>query len=199
MPQYKFNGYHGTSANAAQKILSTQYNLSLGYQEWLGDGVYLFIDGLSSQPQEQAKKWAIATAWDKYSKKYTYKEYAILETVISVDDDKLLDLSVEAGVEVLDYLCTKFESKIRNHQNNQHSKYKEPLDGFLINLARSEGIITIDATKGNFYIKFTEQRFKRYNFRTANATICAVFNVKENLSGNRIVEQGKIHQIKLKY
>lgn len=194
---YKFKGYHGTSLEAANNIIATQYNISIGYKEWLGDGVYFFVNGLSSTPQEQAKEWAIATSWNNENKNHDYTKYGVLETSIVVDN--LLDLTVEEGVNVLTFLCDELDAKIHKHQSSQ-GKYKAPLEGFLINLAREEGIIPIDVVKGNFYIKFTKQRLRNLNFKVANCTICSVYNKKQNLLNNRIVEQGEVlNKIRINY
>jgi len=50
MSVIKIKGYHGTSVNSAELIVKSNYEKSIGDKEWLGDGVYFFIDGLSSKP-----------------------------------------------------------------------------------------------------------------------------------------------------
>jgi hypothetical protein len=46
-------GFHGTSAEAAQRILSTGFEISRNEYDWLGDGVYFFQD-----VEERALGWA---------------------------------------------------------------------------------------------------------------------------------------------
>ena len=46
-------GYHGTSAGAAQRILSTGFELSRNEYDWLGDGAYFFQDAPA-----RALEWA---------------------------------------------------------------------------------------------------------------------------------------------
>ncbi len=78
----KFTGYHGTSADTGQRIITNGYNLS-DDNEWFGSGIYFFettkplFDGFS-----EAKAWAINV------KKHT--KWAILKTVI--ETDKYIDL-----------------------------------------------------------------------------------------------------------
>lgn len=36
----QFTGYHGTNLNAARKIVSSNYEISIGDDEWMGNGVY---------------------------------------------------------------------------------------------------------------------------------------------------------------
>lgn len=183
-----FDGFHGTSLKSAKEILNSSFELSKGDIEWLGNGVYFFISGVSSKPDEQAEKWAKTQAWDKNSNSYKYVNYCILKSKINVDDDKFLDLTKEDGLEVLEYLVSKFESKIKTL-----GKKLDYIDGLLINLARGEEILEIDVVKGNFYIKFAEERINRINLRTNNCTICSVYKPNENLTDIIITRTGKIY------
>lgn len=179
---HELKGYHGTSFLSAVEIIKSNYNLSIGDDEWLGNGVYFFIEGLSTKPNEQAQKWAIAQAWDSRTSGYKYKKYAVVKSTIKVEDENLLDLTTEDGIKILEYIYDCFEKKIRTLKK----KFK-PIDGLLINLARGEKILDIDVVKGNFYIKFARERTKSINLRTANCTICTVYDPNKNLSDANIV------------
>jgi len=181
-------GYHGTSVDSAIEIIKSNYKQSCGNKEWLGDGVYFFINGISSKPDEQAKEWAIAQAWDNNRKEYVYNRYCIIKTKINVEEENLLDLTKEDGIEVLNYLIESYENVIKREKRN--IKYAE---GLIINLARSEGILPIDVIKGNFYIKFAKERIKNINLRTNNCTICAVFEPSKNITKNNIIKTGEIN------
>jgi uncharacterized lipoprotein YehR (DUF1307 family) len=184
---HQFKGYHGTSISSAKEIIKSNYDLSIGDKEWLGNGVYFFIEGINSKPDEQAKNWAIAQSWDNTKLEYKYKEYCVIKSIIKVKDDDLLDLTKEEGVEVLNYLLKCFEKKIE--KLNKKFNY---IDGLLINLARSEGILPIDVVKGNFYIKFAQERIKGINLRTPNCTICTVFRPNKNIVDSTIITTGDI-------
>jgi hypothetical protein len=179
---HELKGYHGTSLSSATQIVKSNYELSIGDKEWLGDGVYFFIEGLSTSPNEQARKWAIAQAWNTKNKIYGYKKYAVLKSTITVHDDNLLDLTTEDGIKILEYIYDRFEDKIRILK-----KKLKFIDGLLINLARGEQFLDIDVAKGNFYIKFARERIKAINLRTPNCTICAVYAPNKNLSEVKIV------------
>ena len=179
-------GYHGTSIDSAIKIIKSNYKQFCGDKEWLGDGVYFFINGISSKPDEQAIEWAIAEAWDNEKKEYVYKRYCVIKTEIKVKEENLLDLTKEEGVEILNYLIDSYENVIK--RGKRTIKYAE---GLIINLARREGILPIDVVKGNFYIKFTKERIKNINLRTHNCSICAVFEPNNNITKNNIIKTGE--------
>lgn len=180
-------GFHGTSTGSAKEILKSNYELSIGDNHWVGDGVYFFIEGISSKPDEQSKKWAKTQAWDNLAKKLNYKFYCIIKSDISVNEDKLLDLTKEDGVEILSYIVRKYEAEIK-----KLGKKVDYYEGLLINLARGEGLLDIQVVKGNFYIKFAEERIRRINLRTPNCTICTVFEPKINITSSIIVSTGEI-------
>ncbi|MBE7644696.1 hypothetical protein J2Q11_02775 [Tenacibaculum finnmarkense genomovar finnmarkense] len=183
----RIKGYHGTSISSAKEIIKSNYDLSIGDKEWLGNGVYFFIEGISSKPNEQAKNWAITQSWDNIKQEHKYKEYCVIKSNFDVNEDNLLDLTKEEGVEILAYFLECFEEKIKKLNKNF-----DFIDGLLINLARGEGILPIDVVKGNFYIKFAKERKKRINLRTPNCTICTVFKPNENIVDSTIIITGDI-------
>ena len=113
-------GHHGTDINSCEAILESNYKISEGDQHWLGEGVYFFIEGLSTDTINLAKKWAIAEAWDNDNKKYKYTELAVIESLIEVEEDKILDLTTEDGVKILSVcflIQKKRAKKIRKIKN----------------------------------------------------------------------------------
>lgn len=83
-----FTGYHGTDYEGAQCILKFKnFKYSSKDNEWLGTGIYFFID--------KDKNKAIANA-HKWTKNYKhFKFYNILKSVITIDSDKILDFDNE--------------------------------------------------------------------------------------------------------
>jgi len=183
-----FQGFHGTSFENAKKIILNDFDLSIGHSEWLGDGVYFFINGINDKPSVLAEKWSIAQAWDNSKKENKYKRYSVLKCAIDVDEDHFLDLTTSDGVEILDYIIECHMDKMK-----EIGKKFTYIDGFVINFARTENILSVDVAKGNFYIKFTKERISNINRRTPNCTICSVYNSlntivkKELLLTNEIV------------
>lgn len=169
-------GFHGTSFENAKEIILEDFNPSIGDEEWLGDGVYFFVNGISDKPSNQAEEWAIAQSWNKVTKQNTYKRYAVLKCQIEVNEDNFLDLTTSEGVEILDYIIESHTAKMK-----EIGKKVNYIDGFVINFAREEGFLPVEVAKGNFYIKFTKERINRLNRRTPNCTICSVYNPEDNI------------------
>jgi uncharacterized protein MJ0359 len=189
MNEITIKGYHGTNSNNCRNILNSNYRISKGDKEWLGDGVYFFIEGISSEsPKELAKKWVIAE-----SSKRKHKDYAVIESEIKVNEEKLLDLTTKEGLEVFIYYYELFLEEIKKEIDKGKPGLKF-YDGFLINLMRKKDVLPIEVVKGNFYIKFEEERKNEINFRTSNCTICAVYNPEKNINkkSNKVSNKGKI-------
>jgi len=184
---FSFYGHHGTSLESAKKILASNYELSIGDDEWLGDGVYFFVNGVSTKTLDLAEKWAITQSWSKEDKILKYSEYCVLQSNIQVDEFEFLDLTTEDGVEILSYLVDKYKEKAE-----AIGKKMRFLDGLLLNLARGEGFLPLEVVKGNFYIKFAKERIERINLRTSNCTICTVYNPSKNIFSNSIIKTGHI-------
>jgi len=182
-------GFHGTSSINADGILKTGFMPSLGDEEWLGDGVYFFTEGISP-PQNNAVKWAIAQSWDNDEKKRIYIDYSVIKADICVEEDNFLDLANSKGIEFFNYLRNKYVESIKKGK----VKPKNPSfkDGHIINRARVKLGLKIDVVKNGFYIKFTTERIYNINFRTPNTTILAVFDVNTIDNNLSITKKGII-------
>lgn len=183
----KIVGFHGTSFDSAKEIIKGNFEISTGDTEWIGDGAYFFIEGISKTPHEQAELWAIAQAWDAKTNSYRHNEVSVIKSDIYVEEDRLLDLTVSDGVDILLYILDQHEKKLLSI-----GKSLSYLDGLIINFARGEGLLDVDVVKGNFYIKFANERIFKINLRTSNCTICSVFKPSNNLENNTIVSNRKI-------
>ena len=93
---------------------------------------------------------------------------------------------------MLSFLKEKFLKTIENRRRRKNKNLRQPYDGELINLAREDGVLHLEVVKGNFYIKFKEERIKDINFRTNNCTICTVYNPEKNIKSKKVVKTGKI-------
>ncbi|MFY0653089.1 MAG: hypothetical protein JXQ96_13695 [Cyclobacteriaceae bacterium] len=182
-------GYHGTSATAARNIMKAGFEISSGENEWIGNGTYFFIHGLSSKPQDQAQQWGIDESWDNELKSYRYNRFGVVKSDIAVDDNRLWDLTVEGGIEILSYIIEKHKSKIK-----KLGRYYDYKDGYIIDFARGEGLVDFDAVKGNFYIRFADNRKKKIYLRTPNCTICSIYEPKKNIISSTIIREGDIEK-----
>lgn len=173
----KIIGFHGTDARNVSNIKANNFRLSLGDQEWLGDGIYFFVDGICHPtPKNNAVKWAIASAWDNTQKRNTYNEYSILEVEIEENENFILDLCTVEGMKIYNYLRNKYIEKIVQ-AGVKLVKRPRFRDGEIINSARKNKIFPINIVKGNFYIKFANERKFDISFRIPNTTIIAVYDV----------------------
>ena len=93
----RLQGFHGTDKARVSSILDNGLNPSKGDKEWLGDGCYFFLEGLSD-PLKQAEEWAIFKAWDKKRHENNYSSYAVLCAEIQVGEQEFLDLTKEEGI-----------------------------------------------------------------------------------------------------
>lgn len=187
-----FYAYHGTGYLNAKPILEEGFIASEGDEHWLGDGAYFFVEGIPTNPKISAEKWAIAEAWDKERKTFKYTDYVVIESQIKVEEALLLDLRTKDGQRIFAFLRDEFYKKLRGARRKFLKN--SILDGKILNIARSEGIIEVDVIEGDFFIKFTEERINNLNSRIPNVSICAVFDPKKNIGvqGNKIVSSGKI-------
>ncbi len=175
-------GYHSTNAKNELSILDNGFKESVGkeHDKWLGKGVYFFCKGLPFDPIETAEKWAIAEAWDNKDKKYSFTEYVILQSDISLTEDKFLDLTSNDGLEIFNYIREQYIQKIKlSKKRFKHEPAYEPVDVKIIELAIEEKTIPEpQAIRNNLYIKFADERRLQLMFRTPNCTIIAVRDKK---------------------
>ncbi len=143
-----FVGCHGTSLQSGEKIIQSKFIISEKIDEWLGDGAYFFVNGVNNNIEELASKWASCQSWDNKIKSHTYTSFCVIESILEIDDDTHLDLTSHEGVEILNYIITKFLDKVK-----PLNKKLNFLDGAMINLVRNEKILKIDVVKGNFFHK----------------------------------------------
>lgn len=185
----EFTGYHGTSEESAAQIIKSKFLPSENHDDWLGYGVYFFIDGISC-PINNAKEWAINQAWDKNNKANKYARYSIIKTTVKVSEAKLLDLTTPAGLDGF--------NQVRNHLIHVHRKsfqkrreYADD-DRKICNMAIS--MMKVDVLISNLYIKTKIQRIKNINSNIPNVTVMLVANHEEciDVSSMSEVKTGEI-------
>lgn len=182
----QIDGFHGTSKVYANEILAGGYNSSKGDNHWIGDGVYLFVDGIGDG-HVNAKDWAIYKAWDNKTKHNVYPYYAVIKSSVEVNEDEMLDMTTHDGVELFNYILDKCSVKLA-----EIGKQKTFIDGYVVNFGRDELGMRIAVVKANLYIQLKRSdRIQKIRRRTQNCTICAVAD-ETTIKSNVIVETGRI-------
>lgn len=177
--------YHGTSKQDAESILKEGFNRSKGDDHWLGDGVYFFTDKLCTEPEQNAKEWAIAGAWDKKDKAYRYDEGAVLKVELQLDE-YFLDFGTTDGLLYFKALKEAFISTFNEKNPNKNPFFRgEYLDGAIINFSRKKNDLIrpyLNIIFGNVYIKNVADRKSALNSRIPNSSIAVVYDLSKIIS-----------------
>lgn len=180
-----FIGYHGTSVDKANKIMDIGFIPSKNSNDWLGHGIYFFIDGISC-PKNNAEEWAKNQAWDSDRKYYKYKTYSVIQARVDVQNSRILDLTTTDGLlafnTVREHLINKLERNffVRGRDvNNDDQK--------ICNLVISH--LKLELLICHFYIKNRTQRTRNIVSKIPNTTIMLV--VKPELCDISSINQVK--------
>ncbi|MBQ5941767.1 hypothetical protein [Massilia sp. AB1] len=187
MPAIAFEAYHGTSDTGAKGILQAGYNNSQKPHEWLGHGVYFFVDGISD-PIENAHEWARAQAWDAENGKNKYHEFAVLKSTVTIDEDRFIDITTTDGLKIFndakELLFNKIEKNFRGRfvKQDQHNCI---LFNFMVNYFEAQ------AVKHHLYIKSIRERKLSLRLNVPNTTVLCVRS-KDYCSNTIVVGKGEI-------
>jgi len=183
-----FIGYHGTNQDNANTIMATGFIPSQNHNDWLGHGIYFFIEGISC-PKSNAEEWAKNQAWDNDNKCYQYKTYSVIQARVDVQKSKLLDLTTTDGLvvfnKVREYLINKLE------KNFDRARDVNDDDQKICNLAISH--LKLELLIGHFYIKNRTQRIRNIVSKIPNTTIMLVVKPELcDISSIKLVKNGVI-------
>lgn len=177
-------GNHGTNEANVCNILKNGFETSIGNYHWYGEGVYFFIEGVNDNITYLAEQWAKDQAFDKKTKSYKYRKYAVLEAHVDSKNDRTVDLRVKESLEIVNKVRELVEQmcKCLNKKMNDNEIWKYMKNKFDIQ-------IVID----NTYIKFSEDRKNKISSRVPNCTIMSVLDVniinKDNI---KLLKKGDI-------
>lgn len=181
-----FSCYHGTSKPEANIIVKEGFKMSEGDSHWLGDGIYTFVKGLSD-PKDSAIKWTELRAWDNSRKAQVYQYGAVLEVLLDGSDDDTLNLNTKEGVDILNYIKAKCESKLK-----EIGRKLNYVDGYLINFGRNEIGLPIPVIIGNVYIKLDRiDRMSHISMHTPNCTVCCIYD-QDYIKNIKIIHDWRI-------
>ena len=183
-----FIGYHGTTQDNANTIMATGFIPSQNHNDWLGHGIYFFIDGISC-PKNNAEEWAKNQACDNDNKCYPYKTYSVIKAKVNVQKSKLLDLTTTDGLIVFntirEYLINKLEKNFNRARDVNDDDQK------ICNLAISH--LKLELLIGHFYIKNRTQRIRNIVSKIPNTTIMLVVKPELcDISSIKLVKNGVI-------
>lgn len=162
----QYIGYHGTEKDKADCIIRQKnFSLSNLNTEWLGTGIYFFIDKCALS---NAKKWAINVT-------RRYKSYAVVEASISVSSDLLLDLRNEEWMYTYDTYRNDFIRQIIQRGLNVETNALK-FDCALINMFCKE--YGIQAVIQQRYIKLEKFDYSDREIPNSYISNCTILCVR---------------------
>lgn len=179
----RFIGYHGTDYNGEMCIIKSKtFNLSNNDNEWLGTGIYFFIDKDRNKAIDNAYKWSTN------HKHFSF--YSILETIIAIEEDKIANFNNEDWQSLYhDYRDGKIKDTISRGMTVETNKIK--FDCEVINdMCKEFGILAI---KQQRYISVLEKK----GIPKSEIPNCTILCVRESKlidkNSIRVEKRGKNH------
>jgi hypothetical protein len=167
MALMSINAFHGTSTEAAVLINAHGFNESAKRTEWLGRGIYFFVDGVTD-PQANAREWARAQAWDSKSKSFKYSHGAVVHAKFLLESDRILDLTDLNGLRRFIDLKERLLSLIIKKFDTDSVRRKEQTC-YVFNMFVD--IFKSHAVKQNLYIKPHVERALDLHINIPNTTV----------------------------
>ncbi|NWO06619.1 MAG: hypothetical protein HLX50_13300 [Alteromonadaceae bacterium] len=162
---FEYYGFHGSDFENFEGIRSENFKESENEDEWLGYGVYFFIEGISD-PEENAAEWARNQAF--HNGVYTYERYVVCKAKIRCS--KVLDATNIEGLKAYNTLRNKIIQK--HDEYFQANRKLRTDDRVMWNLVAQ--MMSLDAVVHNLYIKDRVQRIKRISSNVPNTTVLCV-------------------------
>lgn len=163
-------GFHGTNSDFVESIISDNFRISDAENEWLGRGVYMFVEGVSC-PKENAEIWAKNQAF-RTGGCYAYDNYTVLEVLVR--GSKVLDLGCSSGLKAFNV--------VRNAIIQKHSKLftrnREFANDNCVIWNLVADFMELEIIVHHLYIKDKTQRIKKINSNVPNVTVMCVKNAE---------------------
>ncbi|MGP8290358.1 hypothetical protein ACT3OH_08885 [Vreelandella zhanjiangensis] len=158
-------GYHGTDEGSVGSILQESFRISAGEDEWLGYGIYFFVEGISC-PVQNSVEWAKNQAYRPEGNRYN--KYAILEATAQCT--RLLDLRYTEGLSAFETVRTKILEKHNKHFMRDRRVQCD--NRVMWNLVAQ--VMDLEVIIHNLYIKNRIQRIKKLSSNVPNTTVMCV-------------------------
>lgn len=181
-----FDGWHGTDENNVEEILRTNFQESPGDDQWLGEGVYFFTEGIGN-PSEHAENWAKSEA-----RKKEISRFGVLKGDVAVNDDAVLDLRANEGLELFNTHRRYILSQIRSTRKKFRVRNESYCDGKVIEHMKQ--VANFQVVIANMYVRFLRDRIEKIPSRIPNCTFLCVSNPSENINQGtiKVVARGNI-------
>lgn len=170
MTAIELRAFHGTRASKVDSIVKNGIHPSRNHDDWLGAGTYFFVDGLDD-PRICAFEWARCKLWNKRTKAFDEGDVAVIETIVTVDDQTLFDLREAENVRAF-HRARRRWIKQRVPRGLTHlARPAEPsYDTSLLDEFKQSNEIA--ALISDFYIKFfVRERHFRLDSRIPNVSV----------------------------
>ena len=162
-----FIGFHGTSEASADSIISSNFKLSENPNDWLGYGIYFFIEGVNA-PCENAKEWAKCCAWDGAGKPPKYSRFNVLSVLVS--GKNVLDTTQTDGLNAFNEIRERLQQTERECFARDRSISED--NRVMWNLVAH--FLELEIIIHNLYIKTETQRKQRIASNVPNTTVMCV-------------------------
>ncbi|EII2984489.1 hypothetical protein V8050_002925 [Vibrio parahaemolyticus] len=161
----EYTGFHGSDFDNVKSILAENFRESENNDEWLGYGVYFFVEGIS-EPKENAIEWARNQSYA--NGKLKYDKYAVFKAKVVCD--RVLDTTNTQGLAAFNTLRNAL---IKKHDDCfQKNRDFRSDDRVMWNLVAQT--MKLDAVVHNLYIKDRVQRIKKIGSNVPNTTVLCV-------------------------
>ena len=156
-------GYHGTSLENGQNICASKTFKCSDRDNYLGSGVYFFIEGLK-EPRECAKDWAVVRA-DKGFRPKAYDDGVILECTLHVPDENLIDFRKIEYLQLFNQVKAVIRGKLPEEKCTDADIFE-----YMTSKLNVLAYIYI------FYIKYKYEKAKKESSRIPNSVVLTVVN-----------------------
>lgn len=169
---FQIQAFHGTNSELVANIKQSNFRKSEKKNEWLGFGVYFFVEGIT-EPIANAVEWATNQSY--HSEGYRYDSLSVLESTVVCDKNAVLNVTENEGLKVFNELRDVLNEKHKKSFKNTSRDLSQ--DNRVIWNAMSE-YLSLDAIVHNLYIKDCFQRRKKVNSNVPNTTVLCVKDPK---------------------
>ncbi|MGE7958549.1 hypothetical protein ACQKQA_18515 [Pseudomonas sp. NPDC089530] len=153
----------------ARCIVESGYEVNTSDEDWLGSGVYFFVDGFAC-PKSNAKEWALF--------KYHGCNPCVVASEVLVSPEKVLDLRDASGLYIYNeararILSENYESLLKRRDLSKKKRRDIRLDDAIVT-RKVVSLLNVSVLFHNLYIKNKIHRGLELESSYPNSTVCCV-------------------------